>query len=504
MSQQSERASKQCPNYFAPQNGHCLAMGITTLLGFISISGCTNTVLPRPESATFFSDNAAVRKEWVTRERKQPQIGLALAGGRTRAAQYAIGVLEGLHKSGVLEHVDVISSVSGGGYAAYGYFSHVLEPPIDTKNARMQLFNDCIPYAYKSILGKNSLKQMCEATNYTNVIPGEKYLDPYRWQNNLRGRADLFDPEFNYEHTSDDRRFKWTAVKIGIPQIISTLVTEPLVDFAFDWNWDTEIPGSSSRRTYRAGIWEVWGLAPFDCGEYMNRKTGTREQNETGKCWKERPSSDKPDVTFQKLREAYSREDNDIPFWIINATTPVLKCKGTWYADPACTVRETATTETYPPHKAGFEITSFHWGSGEHGYWDACEYEGCRNQGNVASYTDTHGLGVVKAVAAAAAFFDPYEKTVYYFGIPSLLQKATGFQWGYYIANPVVKTKTPWERYLHRLLPFPLYLVHGWQEKHGAMDIHLIDGGQHENLGAVGVFRISSYLITRVKNHGVA
>jgi hypothetical protein len=38
-------------------------------------------------------------------------------------------------------------------------------------------------------------------------------------------------------------------------------------------------------------------------------------------------------------------------------------------------------------------------------------------------------------------------------------------------------------------LPFPLYLLHGWQEKKNAIDIHLMDGGQHENLAAVSLIR---------------
>ena len=51
-------------------------------------------------------------------------IGLALSGGGYRAAAYHIGALRALHKLGVLEKVDVISSVSGGSIIAAYYGLH--------------------------------------------------------------------------------------------------------------------------------------------------------------------------------------------------------------------------------------------------------------------------------------------------------------------------------------------------------------------------------------------
>ncbi len=55
-------------------------------------------------------------------ERKK--IGLALSGGGYRAAAYHIGTLRALHKLGVLDKVDVISSVSGGSIIAAYYGLH--------------------------------------------------------------------------------------------------------------------------------------------------------------------------------------------------------------------------------------------------------------------------------------------------------------------------------------------------------------------------------------------
>lgn len=49
------------------------------------------------------------------------RIGLALSGGGYRAAAYHIGTLRALHKLGILDKVDVISSVSGGSITSVYY-----------------------------------------------------------------------------------------------------------------------------------------------------------------------------------------------------------------------------------------------------------------------------------------------------------------------------------------------------------------------------------------------
>lgn len=55
------------------------------------------------------------------------KIGLAFSGGGYRAAAYHIGVLRTLYKLGILDKVDVISSVSGGSIVAAYYALHQSE-----------------------------------------------------------------------------------------------------------------------------------------------------------------------------------------------------------------------------------------------------------------------------------------------------------------------------------------------------------------------------------------
>lgn len=60
----------------------------------------------------------------MSMEKNGKRIGLALSGGGYRAAAYHLGTLRALHKMGLLEKVDVISSVSGGSIIAAFYLLH--------------------------------------------------------------------------------------------------------------------------------------------------------------------------------------------------------------------------------------------------------------------------------------------------------------------------------------------------------------------------------------------
>ena len=47
---------------------------------------------------------------------RKPATGVALSGGGIRSATFSLGVLQALAKSGFLEKIDYLSTVSGGGY----------------------------------------------------------------------------------------------------------------------------------------------------------------------------------------------------------------------------------------------------------------------------------------------------------------------------------------------------------------------------------------------------
>src|SRR3954463_5171687 len=62
---------------------------------------------------------------FVMLEGNYKKLGLALSGGGFRASFYHIGVLARLADLGLLRHIDVISTVSGGSIVGALYYLHV-------------------------------------------------------------------------------------------------------------------------------------------------------------------------------------------------------------------------------------------------------------------------------------------------------------------------------------------------------------------------------------------
>ncbi len=58
---------------------------------------------------------------------KPPRLAVTLEGGGSKSAPFAMGALAGLQEAGLLNDAEIISSVSGGSYAAYFYFSRLLD-----------------------------------------------------------------------------------------------------------------------------------------------------------------------------------------------------------------------------------------------------------------------------------------------------------------------------------------------------------------------------------------
>ena len=57
-------------------------------------------------------------------------VGVALSGGGIRSSMFNLGLLQAFKQSGLMKHVDFLSSVSGGGYingyySTLGHFDHV-------------------------------------------------------------------------------------------------------------------------------------------------------------------------------------------------------------------------------------------------------------------------------------------------------------------------------------------------------------------------------------------
>jgi predicted acylesterase/phospholipase RssA len=86
------------------------------------------------EADASFQDVLCAEIDWINSRREKERspvdtdnlFGLALSGGGVRAAAFSMGVISGLRLSGVLERVEYLSTVSGGGFAgaALSWYAH--------------------------------------------------------------------------------------------------------------------------------------------------------------------------------------------------------------------------------------------------------------------------------------------------------------------------------------------------------------------------------------------
>lgn len=92
----------------------------------------------------------------------RPFIGVSLSGGGSRAANFAWAALESLQKQGFLQHLDSISSVSGGSLAAALYALNVqnLKTPEDWASYHARLRHDLLGDWISRLLRPSSLFKM--------------------------------------------------------------------------------------------------------------------------------------------------------------------------------------------------------------------------------------------------------------------------------------------------------------------------------------------------------
>ena len=435
----------------------------------ILISGCTSMkVMDKVPYKTLEPRNV---------EEKKYTLGLALAGGGTKAADFSMGVLQGLSETKVINQVNVISSVSGGGYAALWFYSRLLNPK-NQKNQKLlsesiaPFYEDCFATRYFATRYKEKLGEqleVAECPNKTTFYIEQDPPDPYRYQNYIRGYQDIFssgtdslgNPAFNMDGTDDKGRLTNDLGQLAI-KTVGAAVVNFIPNIVFDW----ELPLSPSRAAYKKGILRTFGaeVEPFDKSESLSE---TRPEGDVE--WV------KNNLTFELLQEAY--KDGRVPLWIINTT--------------AGENRELLNFEASSPLSyTSYEITPFGAGSGQYDY---CEYNGkcvsaCGEQ--LSHEFDEHLPRVGKvtdAVIMSAAFFDEQQRifSPRLNGIFKPIQSLSTLNWGYSLKNPRVSDAN---QVIHKILPWPFYYWHGFNGA-DSVNVRMSDGGQSENLGAYALIR---------------
>ena len=492
-------------------------LGLLIALAVFLLAGCAHPVFKmqpiippaeeplwrgRPsimEGAEYFSDRdlrkrfclelATTSRDCENESGPPYEVGLALSGGGAKAASYAMGVLAGLHREGILQkNIDIISTVSGGGYAALWYYSRLTDlylDPLRYTTTRQQakaqqaaqqasdhldptapFFEDCIPWKYAGLLGlppgsvtgEGEYQDICPAGDPRAFVPQDKF----RYQNHLRQYADVFSNDFGER---PERLQGDVGKALGL-----TLVTLPghlFANILFDWNLEV----SPSQRQYRQGIERTFGLPPVNlsdgCGSDI-RADGTAN------CESVRPVPNHlvgRGLTFSTLQltrgEGEARRADDgfalprVPFLVVNTTAGV-----------SATPFDLLEQKLPDFEDSVFEFTPTGYGSRLYGYWPGSHPE----------------VDVVTAVSASAAFFDSQQRS--YGGVRRFFIGAglRFFQldWGLDIANPWQPDRV---RGLHKALPFPFYYFHRQTKNPNAPDIHLADGGQSDNTGIFSLVR---------------
>lgn len=302
----------------------------------------TRAALEDANSETIKIDYAIERQD-----RPEPKIGLALSGGGTRAGMFAFGVLSGLNDAKILDKVNAISSVSGGGYAAYWFYARRLEAEQHGFDYRAT-FDDCRPDWWVKYDKDKNLAILQKGGSGRNGFPrlvpctgpdGEQWSDTddkFRWQAHIARHPDVF------RQTS--RIFTGTN---GAGPYIEAIPT--LAGSILEVLFHPFVPDGILGEKYEKGISRTWGLTPIP------RITATApfEYENADKNLFSGSFVSPGEHTWEHLR-TLDRKTSTLPLWIIN-TTVVPKTLD-------------------PDERNIFELTAFSYGSTLSGYLPTKRY----------------------------------------------------------------------------------------------------------------------------------
>ncbi|MEE9433735.1 MAG: patatin-like phospholipase family protein [Sphingorhabdus sp.] len=122
----------------------------------VALAGCSTVYSDPINSAPLAVAPSAEDDLLATSGRER---GLALSGGGIRAGYYSLGAMKALYDGGWLQEVDILSSVSGGGYAAYWLMSAEAAEGDPNTPFGATLFSD-----------RNFPVTVCNAASYSDFV----------------------------------------------------------------------------------------------------------------------------------------------------------------------------------------------------------------------------------------------------------------------------------------------------------------------------------------------
>ncbi len=437
-------------------------------------------------------------------------LGVALSGGGSRAGFFAVGALKALYNKGVLKHVHYLSTVSGGGYAAYWYYTQLSRSDA-WKTPKQTPFDDCFPGRngglYESF---DKLKPIGDAIDCqsdggaangkdrASLFPAQTYLSSHT---DLLAEADnqLLDnlPEYLVKMYPFAGAIAYPLLPSHpspwVPGFLSA-IPHHVANTIFDWSWN----GSFYGTYYRSSLHRVWGSDASgqpDCNQEMGslgKPLEDKQGNVPKSCLyysqsNKSESLNKPESLTERTLQywkdkqsanAKEAERRPYPIWIIN--TMGLPINSLW---TACTGNEVP-----PEHRLHvFEFTPFGYGSGLFGYFHRTDHVVKGPKGLAPTLMYPRDLDPLQAVHASGAAFDSAAVKNQLARCSFRLAEQLGnFALGLRISNPVFDGA---ERVFHRALPWPLYYLHGERNTARNSEIYLTDGGHIDNLGIYSLIR---------------
>lgn len=425
------------------------------------------------------------------------EFGIALSGGGSKAAAFGMGVLAGLADNESLDKATFLSSVSGGGYAAYFYYTHRLFP-LTRKDGRAvptneALFRDCIgidpnnlsPELKTKLLRTDGIN-LCNRLGYPlKDIEYKLKKGDLRFQSFVKCSQDILSPG-----ACRTKMTGYLDLGISATAIVHTLTTIPLKflsNTVFDWGYATSAAG----KIYSDGIGLGYGATIPEhvdlSGEIMERAAidcdDEKEPKDILDCRRNIYGVGPVPMTFSELRsgllQAKKQPQGGLPFWIINATATQHRSAYGWIF----------TTPDNRTSSDMFEMTATSHGSARYGF--------------VSAPPSIHDMTVLDAVVTSAAFFDANQQAYNSRGMRTSIALGLhlfNLDWGIDIPNYNVSKG---RRQIHRSLPIPFYWLDGFvahlssagdiptEEKDRQLSsfIRLIDGGSSENLGAYALVK---------------
>lgn len=479
--------------------------------GTVPAKGCISQCRdPANESCPMLNHVPNEVREIKVTDEPVPLLGLALSGGGSKAAPFAIGVIKRFIDNGWIYRTHYLTSVSGGGYAAFYLYYRAYRAVMAAEHAndpqQPQITPDEVtveadpqwpgltPYfadardvsdktaswPYLTVRSSDFAKNgppmpyslasnLKGCLNLMPVDPGAvpvQYYDMWiaQKQEFYQGWVECYQdmlmthPAVESTTTPDDSQL---AADFGL-LFLESIATAPahyVANLIFDW----KKPLSPTQYDYLYGIERTYAFFPGR-NDALPRPLHDEVFRQLANC-----------LEFRDIAQIYLADDATInnaiggtlPKWIMESTGT----NGNVGLD--------LSPQHYDLSQDVFEISFDEYGSGRFGY--------------VKGAPSVIGLTVPYAVLASAAFADTAQRSLTVpRGVVDIAIQGFNIRWGIDVPNYNVSNA---HRIAHSFLIWPFYYLDDPMTPYTryaahAPTIHLSDGGQSgDNLGLVAMFR---------------